>query len=130
MEIFPEFAEGPEGIDGYSHVFVLVYFGPVDTRTDRSFASQTARAFAKRFQTGGAPFAGSFRLGLSHTSKSHRAHTRACCQTGANRLFVKGLDFFDGTPILDIKDYRPQYRTDDHTLPDWFRKLADEKGYV
>jgi tRNA (Thr-GGU) A37 N-methylase len=43
---------------------------------------------------------------------------------------VKGLDFFEGTPILDIKGYRPQYRTDSYRLPEWFRKLADEKGYV
>jgi tRNA (Thr-GGU) A37 N-methylase len=26
--------------------------------------------------------------------------------------FVQGLDFFDGTPILDIKGYRLQYRTE------------------
>jgi tRNA (adenine37-N6)-methyltransferase len=47
-----------------------------------------------------------------------------------NRLFVQGLDFFDGTPILDIKGYRLQYRAENYTLPDWFRKLADDKGYV
>ena len=35
-----------------------------------------------------------------------------------------------GTPILDIKGYRPQYRVDEYMLPEWFRKLADEKGYV
>jgi tRNA (Thr-GGU) A37 N-methylase len=48
----------------------------------------------------------------------------------ANRLFVAGLDFFDGTPILDIKGYRPQYRTENYTLPDWFRKFADKSGNV
>jgi tRNA (Thr-GGU) A37 N-methylase len=47
-----------------------------------------------------------------------------------NRLFVQGLDFFDGTPILDIKGYRPQYRAEEYRMPDWFRALADEKGYV
>jgi len=47
-----------------------------------------------------------------------------------NRLVVRGLDFFDGTPILDIKGYRGQYQTDEFTVPGWFRKLADEKGYV
>jgi tRNA (Thr-GGU) A37 N-methylase len=26
IEIFPEFADGLDGIDGYSHMFVLVYF--------------------------------------------------------------------------------------------------------
>ncbi|HXK28308.1 MAG TPA: TrmO family methyltransferase, partial [Candidatus Binatia bacterium] len=47
-----------------------------------------------------------------------------------NRLFVQGLDFFDRTPVLDIKGYRPNYRADDFILPDWFRKLADDKGHV
>ena len=46
------------------------------------------------------------------------------------RLFVQGLYFYDGTPVLDVKDYRPQYRAENYTLPEWFRKLADEKGYV
>jgi tRNA (Thr-GGU) A37 N-methylase len=48
----------------------------------------------------------------------------------ANRLFVAGLDFFDGTPIFDIKGYRPLYRTENYTLPDWFRKFADKSGNV
>ena len=26
IEIYPEFADGLDGIDGYSHLFVLVYF--------------------------------------------------------------------------------------------------------
>jgi tRNA (Thr-GGU) A37 N-methylase len=45
-----------------------------------------------------------------------------------NRLIVEGLDFFDQTPILDIKGYRPQYRAEEFSVPGWFRKLADEKG--
>jgi tRNA (Thr-GGU) A37 N-methylase len=47
-----------------------------------------------------------------------------------NRISVRGLDFFDGTPLLDIKGYRPQYRADDYTFPQWFRILADAKGHV
>jgi tRNA (Thr-GGU) A37 N-methylase len=46
------------------------------------------------------------------------------------RIWVQGLDFFDGTPILDVKGYQPQYRSDDYTMPQWFRGLADDKGYV
>ena len=47
-----------------------------------------------------------------------------------NRIFVRGLDFFDGTPIVDIKSYRNQYRADVFTVPQWFRKLADSNGHV
>ena len=47
-----------------------------------------------------------------------------------NRLQVKGLDFFDGTPILDIKGYRPQYRVENYTLPEWFGNLACTMGQI
>jgi len=33
-------------------------------------------------------------------------------------------------PILDIKTYRNQYRTDEFTVPEWFRKLAGPMGHV
>jgi len=48
----------------------------------------------------------------------------------AARILGQGLDFFDGTPILDLKRYRAKYRVDEFTLPEWFRKIADDKGYV
>jgi tRNA (Thr-GGU) A37 N-methylase len=48
----------------------------------------------------------------------------------ANRLSVKGLDFFDGTPIIDIKGYGPQYRSDQYRLPDWFNRIAGDKGNI
>jgi hypothetical protein len=47
-----------------------------------------------------------------------------------NRISVRGLDFFDGTCSFDIKGYPPQYRADDYTFPEGFRKLADAKGHV
>jgi tRNA (Thr-GGU) A37 N-methylase len=40
------------------------------------------------------------------------------------------LDFFNETPILDIKGYRPQYRTENYSMPEWFRKYAGEAGTV
>jgi len=33
-------------------------------------------------------------------------------------LTVKGLDYFDGTPVLDIKPYRSDYRVDTFRVPD------------
>jgi tRNA (Thr-GGU) A37 N-methylase len=45
-------------------------------------------------------------------------------------LTVNGLDVFDGTPILDIKGYQPDYRAQDLSLPVWYRKLMDETGHI
>ena len=46
------------------------------------------------------------------------------------RLTVTGLDCFDGTPILDIKGYRPGYRADQHSVPDFHVRLMDKKGHL
>ena len=41
-----------------------------------------------------------------------------------NQIIVQGLDILDGTPIIDIKPYWPQYdRPGKAKIPDWVYKL-------
>lgn len=41
-----------------------------------------------------------------------------------NKLKVKGLDILDGTPIIDIKPYWPQYdKVVNGKIPDWVNEL-------
>ena len=130
LEIYPEFAEALDGIDGYSHLFVLVYFdrlrpeqiGPLKVKP---------RALVKRgFKLEDLPLLGVFALDSPTRPNPIGLTLVRVLRREANRLFVQGLDFFDGTPILDIKTYRAQYRTDSYAVPEWFHKLADDKGYV
>ncbi len=45
-----------------------------------------------------------------------------------NTVEVQGLDAIDGTPVLDLKPYYPQYdRKDDATVPEWVDVLM--RGY-
>lgn len=130
LEIYPEFAAGLEGIDGYSHLFVLVYFDRLRPEQIGPLKVKPRGLVRRGFKLEDLPELGVFALD-SPTRPNPIGLTlvRLLGRTG-NRLSVQGLDFFDGTPILDIKGYRPQYRTEDFTLPDWYRELADEKGYV
>ena len=42
-----------------------------------------------------------------------------------NIIKVKGLDIVNGTPILDIKPYTPQYdKVEKAKVPDWVKKLV------
>lgn len=43
-------------------------------------------------------------------------------------LVVHGLDCFDGTPVLDIKPYRGDYRADNYELAEWYRQLRMRIG--
>lgn len=130
LEIFPEFAEGLDGVDGYSHLFVLVYFdrlrpeqiGPVKVKP---------RGLVRRgFKLEDLPELGVFALDSPTRPNPIGLTLVRIVRREGNRIFVRGLDFFDGTPIVDIKSYRNQYRADDFTVPQWFRKLADSNGHV
>jgi len=44
-----------------------------------------------------------------------------------NTLTVKGLDAFDGTPVLDVKPYDFWDMISDAKVPDWWKKLEKEK---
>ncbi len=45
-----------------------------------------------------------------------------------NVLTVTGLDAMDGTPVLDVKPYIPEFdRVDDVKMPDWVATMV--KGY-
>jgi len=41
-----------------------------------------------------------------------------------NKIKVKGLDILDGTPIIDIKPYWPQYdKVEEGKIPAWVSEL-------
>ena len=43
-------------------------------------------------------------------------------------LTVSDLDFFEGTPVLDIKPYQSSYRNDEYSVPAWRQKLLKKAG--
>jgi tRNA-Thr(GGU) m(6)t(6)A37 methyltransferase TsaA len=128
--IYPEFAAGLDGIDGYSHLFVLVYFDRLRSEQIGPLRVKPRGLLRRGFKLEELPELGVFALDSPTRPNPIGLTLVRVIKREGNRIFVQGLDFFDGTPILDIKCYRPQYRVDEYTLPEWFRKLADEKGHV
>ena len=128
LEIYPEFADALDGIDGYSHLFVLTYFDRLRPEQIGPLKVKPRALLQRGFKLEELPELGVFALdsptrpnpiGLTLVRVLHRKE---------NRITVGGLDFFDDTPILDIKPYRDQYRTGEFTVPEWFRKLAESTG--
>ena len=130
LEIYSEFAEGLEGIDGYSHLFVIVYFDRLRPEQIGPLKVKPRGLLRRGFQLEELPLLGVFALDSPTRPNPIGLTLVRLLRREANRLVVDGLDFFDGTPILDIKGYRPQYCTDDYSLPQWYRKLAGGKGDV
>jgi tRNA-Thr(GGU) m(6)t(6)A37 methyltransferase TsaA len=130
IEIYHEFAAALDGIDGYSHLFVLVYFDRLQPEQIGPLKVKPRGLVRRGFKLEELPELGVFALDSPTRPNPIGLTLVRVIKREGNRIFVQGLDFFDGTPILDIKCYRPQYRVDEYTLPEWFRKLADEKGHV
>jgi len=130
LEIYPEFTDGLEGIDGYSHLFVIVYFDRLRPEQIGPLKVKPRGLLRRGFKLEELPLLGVFALDSPTRPNPIGLTLVRLLRREGNRLFVQGLDFFDRTPVLDIKGYRPNYRADDFILPDWFRKLADDKGHV
>lgn len=93
LEVEPEFEPGLKDIEGFSHLFVLWLFNrsegfeltgipPTDERPHGVFATRSPKR----------PNA----IGLTVVELLRR---------DGRRLYVRGVDMLDGTPILDIKPY-------------------------
>jgi tRNA (adenine37-N6)-methyltransferase len=117
----PEYAPGLLGLDAFSHVIVVTYL-------HKAFFDP-ARHLQRRPR------------GLEQMPKvgifSQRAKDRPnylgftaveLLAVGENDITVRGLDAIDGTPVIDIKPYFPQYdRILSARVPDWVNALM--KGY-
>jgi len=93
LEILPEFEQGLVDIEGFSHLFVIWMFHqaegysllgtpPTDNRPHGVFATRSPRRPNP--------------LGLTVVELIRRE---------GSRLYVRGVDMLDDTPILDIKPY-------------------------
>ena len=105
VEIYPEFADGLKDIEALSHIHLLYAFHESDgyTLQVKPFLdNQEHGIFATRHPCRPNP------LGMSVVKLLSRKE---------NFLTVEGIDTLDGTPLLDIKPYIPDFdlRTDVRT---------------
>lgn len=117
LEIDVRWQDGLIGIEGFSHLVVLFYL-------DRAQRRRTAGEPRQAEDSGGLTPVGFF---STRTPKRPNPIGISCpklLKREGNRLFVTGIDAWDGTPILDIKGYYPrdELRTD-ATVPGWLELL-------
>ena len=107
-----EFAPALEGLDGFSHLFVIAWMGLVDDE---------GRALLRLHPSGGPDTP---EVGVFATRTAHRPNPIAISicpiESVADRTVrVVGLDMVNGTPVLDIKPYVSFYDSFDATIPRW-----------
>ena len=117
VELFPDFIEGLQDIEGFSHIILIYWFHKSEgysLRIKTPWDTKLHGLFTTRSPNRPCP------LGLSIVELVTRER---------NVLKVRGLDAIDGTPVLDIKPYIPASDMIADANPGWLKdKLRLEEG--
>lgn len=108
IDIDPDFADGLMDLDGFSHIHLIYAFHRstgFDLRVRPFLDDRMHGVFATRYPFRPNP------IGMS---------TVRLLRCEANVLTVEGVDMLDGTPLLDIKPYVPEFDLRTNTRTGWY----------
>jgi len=119
--IHDELAEALDGIAGFSHLFVLFWLHEI---------SEEQRKTLKVHPRGRRDLP---LLGVLATRTMLRPNPIGLTlvelvKVEGNVLTVRGLDAFDGAPVLDVKPFDSWDMAKDARVPEWWSKLESEKA--
>ena len=112
IEVFPEFCEGLSDLDGFSHIILLYHFHKVKESklTVKPYMDNSSRGvFSTRIPGRPNP------IGLSIVKL---LGVEDCTVT------IEEVDILDGTPLLDIKPYIPEFDHREATRIGWLSERA------
>ncbi len=116
VEVYPEYEEGLEGIEGFSHIILLYVWhrAPAEVRLKVKpfLADFETGLFATRYPCRPNP------IGISVVRLLDRQGTR---------LHIQGVDVLDGTPLLDIKPYVPDFDVFAPERIGWYAQVKQGK---
>jgi len=128
IEVYHEFRDALEGLPGFSHIFVLSYFDQLRPEQKGPLKVRPRRLLLKGFKLEELPLVGVFAIDSPTRPNPIGLSLVKLVAIEGGKVKVRGLDCFDGTPVLDIKPYRPDYRAEDFDLADWYRALRSRVG--
>jgi len=110
VEVFPEYADGLKDVDGFSHLILLYHFHLSEK------ASLEAKPYMDNEARGVFAIRGPSRPNPIGISVVH------LLKVEGNILHIQDLDIVDGTPLLDIKPYVPEFDIREVEKIGWLEK--------
>ena len=114
VRIFPEFCGGLKGISEFSHIIILYWIHSRDIEEER----RTLQVIPRRHAL-------NVKVGVFACRSPTRPNPIGLCVVELTKveecvLTVKGLDAFEGSPIIDIKPYLPRAESIPNArVPEW-----------
>ena len=112
VEVFPQFVAGLRDLEKFSHIFLLYLIDCLQSYNLQSkpfLDDQEHGVFATRYPCRPNP------IGLSIVH---------LLRVEGNRLDIEGVDMLDGSPLLDIKPYIPEFDIRKNVQTGWYGRRA------
>lgn len=109
----PEFTQGLQDLDGFSHIYLIYFLHKV-----------------KDYQLRVIPFMDNVIRGVFSTRAPKRPNPIGLSvvklvSIEKNILYLENVDMLDGTPVLDIKPYVPSFDLQDDFQVGWLEETGD-----
>lgn len=110
VEIYPKYVKGLQDVDGFSHIILIYHFH-----------------LSKQFSLIAKPFMDTKTHGIFAIRSPSRPNpigmsTVRLLRSEENILHIQDIDIVDGTPLLDIKPYVPEFDRSEVTRIGWLEK--------
>jgi len=114
VEVFPQYSDGLKDLEGFSHIIMLYHL-------HRS----------KDFKLHVVPFMSTIPRGVFATRAPKRPNPIGLSviklqNIQGNILYVENVDILDGTPLLDIKPYVPEFDEQTEVRAGWLEEARKE----
>ena len=130
IEVFEEYRDALEGLDGFSHVFVIGYFNRLRQEQIGPLKVKPKGLLREGFTLDELPTVGVFALDSPTRPNPIGLSLAKLVKVEKSAIVVEDLDFFNGTPVLDMKPYQTGYIAKDYTLPQWHLRLLARASHV
>ena len=113
-----QYIAGLSGLEDFSHAVILFYL-------DKAGFDREKHLQRRPRNRDDMPIVGIFSQRAKDRPNSIGMTSVEIVSVTEDTLTVKGLDAVNGTPVLDIKPYYPEYDKKDATVPEWVDRLME-----
>jgi tRNA-Thr(GGU) m(6)t(6)A37 methyltransferase TsaA len=111
VDVFEEYRAGLKDLDGFSHIILLYHFH-----------------HSRGYRTHVVPFLDSQPRGVFATRAPRRPNPIGLSVVRLNRIeggvvHIENVDILDGTPLIDIKPYVPEFDAQDDVRTGWLEHV-------
>ncbi len=130
IEVYPQYEAALDGLEGFSHVFVLAYLDQLRPEQVGHLKVRPRGLLRYGLKLEELPLVGVFALDSPTRPNPIGLSLVPLDRREGRKLVVSDLDCFDGTPVLDIKPYQGSYRVESYRVPEWHERLLRKAGRV